>query len=235
MEEKIFLAEKQSKDEQVYFLIYDNNNRFCGMFDKETESDKAIQSDAMLHKCTISKKVHKYILGTMAEFTINTDLIESESDVINDINLIIAEIAVDIEKIKINLIHDFKRTCGKYIKYGAYIELSDGTIKKFSFKLEDQINLKTLLENAKQGDELYYHADDELNQEYSYEDISTIYKELYNNKVFNQIYTGVVCNWIADNFTEDMYLGKSAILTYGYSNDEIEEKVGELYEQQKLL
>ena len=48
---------------------------------------------------------------------------------------------------------------------------------------------------------VYYHADGENDTLYSYSDIVTIYKTLYNNKIYNQIYTETLCSWINDNLT----------------------------------
>ena len=82
---------------------------------------------------------------------------------------------------------------------------------------------------------VYYHADGENDTLYSYSDIVTIYKTLYNNKIYNQIYTETLCSWINDNLTAETLEEKQNIISYGFCTDEIMERISDVYDSQKLL
>lgn len=141
---------------------------------------------------------------------------------------------IDIDLVRAGLKTYIKSECGKFITYGGPVTLSSGEQKYFSFKLEDQINLKALVDNPTDN-MIYYHARGEADGNYSYEDICTIYKTLYNNKLYNQIYTRVFCIWIDECYTEEMYYDPDIAVTYGFSNDYILEETERIYNEQKLL
>ena len=67
----------------------------------------------------------------------------------------------------------------------------------------------------------------------TYSDVKHIYLTLLNNKTYNLIYCQVLCKWILDNYTEEMYDNKN-IIEYGYTNDYIASEVEKYYEAQKI-
>ena len=214
-----------------YYVTYDNYLKFSGFFDN-------IQSlPNNLKYIKISKSLKDTLISVLSyskDVTFKTGLDNNLIyDDINDICIIKYD-DFNLEQIKNALIKRIKETCEEFITSGLLINI--GTeIKDFSFKIEDQINLKELVDNYSNSDYVYYHANNEYNTLYSYKDIVKIYKELYNNKLYNQIYTQTLCKWIIDNYTKEMYEDKEFIISYGYSNNFILKEVEECYEQYKLL
>ena len=90
------------------------------------------------------------------------------------------------------------------------------------------------MDNYKTGDIINYHANNDiLYIEYPYDDIYEIYKTLYNNKIYNLIYSSVLCKWIMENYTDELE-SSSVVISYGYSNDDIREEVEAAYAKQRL-
>lgn len=186
----------------------------------------------------VTPEIHKYILSL--KFNPATDSIIdvskiSDETIIDSEDYIIVppDKAVDIELIRTQLIRNIKGKCKAFIVNGREIVLSSGDKKFFTYEIEDQINLSEFKNNHSSGDIIYYHAKGEYKSEYSYEDICLIYKELYNNKLYNLIYTQVVCDWIYNHYTLDMYDNKE-VIDYGWCNDDILNEVTEIYEDQKI-
>lgn len=222
-------------EEQQFYLIYSDNGDFCGIFESEDMACKAVNDNYGLHKCILSDRMHKYILGMTADFTINANMIKNEETVIDSEDFFIAESSIGIDELKNETIARMKAVCRAYITAGCDIELSTGETGHFSFKIEDQINLSALVSGHSGGDKVYYHADGRYDTLYDYADVVTIYKTLYNNKLYNQIYTQILCSWINNNLTQEMLEEKQVILSYGYCDDEMAERIGEIYDSQKLL
>lgn len=135
---------------------------------------------------------------------------------------------------KENLIQSIKRTCYAYITNGVNVTLSNNTTKRFSFKLEDQINLKSLVDYKKDGDIIYYHEMGMPDTLYSYTDIVIIYKSLYNNKVYNTTYVNILHEWIINNYSIDDYYN-NVVISYGFTNDYIYNETEVRYNACKLL
>lgn len=219
---------------QIY-LIYDAAGCFQGFFTKET-ANNLLNNQSELRKAPVSKKMHKYLMSCSSDFLINTDLIINDETEIDDKKFIaIIPNSISDDELKKKFKGDMKSRCHFYITSGTDVELSTGETKHFSFKLEDQINLTALVANHTENDSVYYHADDENDTLYSYSDIVTIYKTLYNNKIYNQIYTEVLCHWINNHLTAETFEEKQHIISYGFCTDDMRERIGELYVSQKLL
>ena len=220
--------------ENIY-LLYDADGIFCGFFE-ETTAENIVSQNKELRKAPISKKIHNKLIRCGSEFHVNLEMLENSETIIDSMKFITFIVnTFDDNEIKKDFIKKIKKQCGSYIVRGTDVILSTGEKKHFSFKLEDQINLNSYLTNHTRDDMIYYHADGENDTLYNYDDIKTIYKTLYNNKVYNQIYTEVLCNWINDNLTLEMLEEKQNIVSYGFCTDEMRERIGILYENQKLL
>ena len=218
--------------ENQLYIIYDNHGIFHGFYDDEIVVKNVLKDNSY---CCISKNMRDYMLNNLPNIKIKTNLITDTETVIDDLKYFESiPTTIDINKIKNRLISIIKSTCQDYIFHGNAVVLTSEEVKDFSFKIEDQINLKELVDNHHKGEFLYYHANGEYDQLYSYDDIVNIYYTLYNNKLYNQIYTQVLCNWINNTFTLKMYKAKDFIVEYGYTNDEIVTEVNKRYEQQKL-
>ena len=72
-----------------------------------------------------------------------------------------------LENYKIARIDEFKQLCKKSILDGADIDMN-GTMKHFSYSLEDQINIATLLISVPKDSTCMYHADGEPDEPYDY-------------------------------------------------------------------
>ena len=224
------------KKEKTYILGYTAEGKSLGFFLTLSGFKSVYPND---YYYIINKELHSLLSGiSEKELTIKVNL-ESDPDKIytpeDDIYIYTPqEREIDINKVRKSLCKYIKRLCGNYITSGLEIVLSSGEAKHFSFKVEDQINLSDFVHNKKDGDLIFYHADGEYNTSYTYADICLIYKALYNNKLYNQIYTQILCEWINNNYTVEMYQNKEIVIDYGYTNDDISAEVNIIYEQQKL-
>lgn len=221
------------KTEEKIFIIFDNDGFFKGFYNDFEVVQQFLNGNN--NYCAITNESRNTLLSMFPNAKIKTELITNSEIIIDSLDYIEQiPIFINIEKIKRNLIKTIKSTCGSYIIQGNSVLLSTGETKDFSYTVEDQINLKELVDNHQSGDLIYYHANGEFDTLYSYEDIVTIYKTLYNNKVYNQVYTQILCDWINNHYTLEMYEKKEPVIDYGYSNDEILKEVNSRYEQQKL-
>lgn len=231
-------------EEKLFYIAYNEDGEYEGITDTLiTFEVRQKENGENLIIAPISQEVRNALFDKHRHFTVNIDKVEEEKgnledpstftfDSIDYFNFIKCQ--PDIEKIKKYLIKSIKEKCGNYITEGMDVTLSAGDIKHFSFKVEDQINLSELVNAKQDGDAIFYHADGEYNTTYSYEDICLVYRTLYNNKVYNQIYTQILCEWILANYTLEMRKAKDPVVDYGYTNDEITAEVNLIYEQQKL-
>lgn len=218
---------------KIYFL-YDKDFHFAG-FVEEDALNIFLQDENVVGNIEITEDVRNQLLGLDLENYIYkpNDNISIVTDIATSFEYI--EPDINIDKALNALILNIKSACGKYIEKGKFITLSNGDVKEFTYKLEDQINLNELVTCYKNKEYIFYHSkSDSTDILYSYADIKLIYTELYNNKVYNLIYTSILSEWLKNNLTVEMLKDKENIFEYGYSNDEILAKVNELYEQQKL-
>lgn len=208
---------------------YNNLEVLNSVKDSQTEPVQFCIMDKDFQGSILTKKV-----------LIDVALIENEDTVIDSASYIVEngsdtqDAKAYLEYIKSNLIEEIRNIGNMYIASGMDMEIS-GEVMHFSFDMNRQLQLKELIDNYKEGDIVYYNASGEFDAEFTYSTIRMIYQTLFNNKVYNHIYTDVLCKWISENYTTDMHESKEIILTYGYSNDEIIEEVNKRYENAKLL
>lgn len=87
--------------------------------------------------------------------------------------------------------------CQQVIFDGVDVEMSDGSIKHFTLKVEDQLNLLSLATMAASGaQEIPYHAEGELCVFYSIEDINRIIAAATQFKTYHISYYNSLKNWI---------------------------------------
>lgn len=218
-----------------YVVAYDSSYKFNSFMSEIPEQVEG--QSCPYHYIQVTKSVKDTLLGLMC---LNSDIIfhtNLTSDTVYDSIESICTVtspSFDLASVKSGLCTNIKLKCNSHIVQPTPVTLSSRETKLFSFKQEDQINLKDFVTNYKEGDTIYYHANGEFDKAYTYEDIVTIYKTLYNNKIYNLIYTQVLCSWISDNLTQEMYEDPNIILEYGYVNDDIQAEVDARYEIQKL-
>lgn len=238
MEDKGIMEEKKQSTikKECFYILFSEKGKFIGFFDN-LDSLKIVQENnpnSLFNEINEDIKAELISLGSIL---IDIDKITSDTIIDSlDYFIIKPQLEIDIDSIKEVLSNHIKEDAGKYIVKGLVITLpSTNEAKEFTYKIEDQINLKEIVDNYTSGDYVFYHAKGETNDIlYLYEDLKYVYKELYNNKIYNLIYSTVLVNWIKDNYTEEMYNNKENVIIYGFSNDEIKEKVENLYEQQKI-
>ena len=203
-----------SKTNEQLYIIFDNDGAFNGFYTDLGVVQQFLNDNNQY--CAITTEMRNTLLSMLPNAQIKTNLITNSETVIDLLEYIEPiPITIDIEKIKRNLIKTIKAACGGYIIHGNSVHLSTGESKNFSYTVEDQINLKAFVDNHQFGDFIYYHAKGEFDTLYSYEDIVTIYKTLYNNKVYNQIYTQVLCGWLNKHYTLEMYEAKEKAYKIG--------------------
>lgn len=97
-----------------------------------------------------------------------------------------------LEEVKSSKVNKMSTICNQSVVGGVDVEI-DGVIEHFSYKDEDQINIKELFDLVCQTNvPMYYHADNSSCKEYSVEQIITIYSTASQNKnhhttYFNQL------------------------------------------------
>ena len=93
-----------------------------------------------------------------------------------------------IEEIKAWKINELSYTCNNLIVNGVDIEI-DGEIEHFSYKDEDQVNIKELFDLAVQTNvPMYYHADGHACKLYTVEQIIDLYATATTNKMHHTTY-----------------------------------------------
>ena len=232
------------EENKLFYIAYDEDGNYEGVTDTLITFEVRIKEyGENLLVTPITSEIRNALFGKHKRYTINVNKIEEAKVSMEDPSVFVIDsldyfnfisCQTDMVQVRKNLIKSIKEKCGNYITSGMDIALSSGDIKHFSFKMEDQINLSELVNTKQEGDVIFYHADGEYNTTYSYEDIYLVYKTLYNNKVYNQIYTQVLCEWVLANYTLEMHKAKDPVVDYGYTNDEITLEVNSVYEQQKL-
>lgn len=91
----------------------------------------------------------------------------------------------DVKKSKIN---ELSRICNQSIVNGVDVEV-DGIIEHFSYKDEDQVNIKEIFDLAVQTNvSMYYHADGASCKLYTVEQIITLYSTASTNKMHHTTY-----------------------------------------------
>ncbi len=218
----------------MFYIIYDENGQFYGFQDSKEYAQQIVNDNISLSFHEISDGMHYFLINSQQKFTVNIELI-SDIECLDEEKYFLFEVSksINIEKIKENIVSSIKNKCQEFITSGLNIELSSGESKLFTFKIEDQINLKNMYEMYSEKNVVLYHASNESFEKYAYFDIKHIYITLLNNKTYNLIYCQVLCKWILDNYTEEMYNNKD-IIEYGYTNDYITSEVEKYYETQKI-
>ena len=93
-----------------------------------------------------------------------------------------------LEDIKNTKIQELSSICNQKIVDGVDIEI-DGEIEHFSYKDEDQTNIKEIFDLAvKTGVPMYYHPDGESCKQYTVEQIIQLYSTAATNKLHHITY-----------------------------------------------
>ena len=106
------------------------------------------------------------------------------------------EIALSLERAKLNKINELSSACEKTIHKGIDIETSLG-IEHFSLTLEDQLNITAQSNVIRLGaTEVPYHDDDGNCRMFSAEEMFNIETNVYIFKVYNTTYFNRLKAWI---------------------------------------
>ncbi len=110
------------------------------------------------------------------------------------------EIAAKLELDKVIKKEVISSNCKDIIYLGLDVTLSSGAVKHFSFKEEDQINLKAISDLCISGKVISYpyHSQGELCSIYSSEDLITIANTLMYNKIYHTTYCNHLYQMIED-------------------------------------
>lgn len=136
----------------------------------------------------------KVLLGLGADVPDNGDDVEW-----NDNNQDEDKIPEDetLKEVKERHLARLSDTCQQIIYNGVDVELSDGSVRHFDLKIEDQLNLLTLSTLVANGESVIpYHASDELCTYYSAEDITKIIESATTFKTYHTTYYNSLKNWI---------------------------------------
>lgn len=102
-----------------------------------------------------------------------------------------------LAEVKKRSLEKLSAVCQQTIFEGFDAELSDGRVKHFTLKVEDQLNLLTLSTLLTSGTEsVPYHADDELCEYYSAADMTLIIAQAMEFKTYHTSYYNSLKNWV---------------------------------------
>ena len=121
-----------------------------------------------------------------------------------------------LDEVKTDKIKELSQACEQTIFNGVDVTLSDGTIKHFSLKIEDQMNLNGLvsqvsLGNIKAEDGVPYHADGEICTMFSIADFTLVANMASAFKVAQTTY----CNHLMSYVKRLTDIDKIKNVTYG--------------------
>ena len=93
-----------------------------------------------------------------------------------------------LDEVKQSKINELSKICNQNIVNGVDVEI-DGIVEHFSYKDEDQVNIKEIFDLAVQTNvPMYYHADGESCKLYTVEQIITLYSTASTNKMHHTTY-----------------------------------------------
>lgn len=102
-----------------------------------------------------------------------------------------------VEYVRDKKLNELKDICEKEIANGFSLVLSDGASHHFSMTAEDQLNMQEMqIALLTDSGTVPYHADGELTQYYSEEDIRAILRAATQWKHYNLAYYNSLKNWI---------------------------------------
>lgn len=106
-----------------------------------------------------------------------------------DDNIVDSDSIITLDYLKAQKIKEMSYYCNQAIVNGFDVELSDGRTHHFSLTVQDQLNLITLSSLAASGvDNIPYHADGELCEFFSVNDIQMIVKAATELKTYHTTY-----------------------------------------------
>lgn len=106
-----------------------------------------------------------------------------------DDNVVDSDSIITLDYLKTQKIKEMSYYCNQAIVNGFDVELSDGRTHHFSLTVQDQLNLITLSSLAASGvDNIPYHADGELCEFFSVNDIQMIVKAATELKTYHTTY-----------------------------------------------
>ena len=106
-----------------------------------------------------------------------------------DDNVVDSDSIITLDYLKTQKIKEMSYCCNQAIVNGFDVELSDGRTHHFSLTVQDQLNLITLSSLAASGvDNIPYHADGELCEFFSVNDIQMIVKAATELKTYHTTY-----------------------------------------------
>lgn len=104
---------------------------------------------------------------------------------------------IDISPIRNQKLEEISNECNKVIVAGCDVTLEDGVVKHFSMEETDQINIATALDAVNNGMKEYpYHADGELCELYSANNIKLISNAFVQHKLYHLTYCNHLMSWI---------------------------------------
>lgn len=221
----------------VSYLVCDSvTGEFLGFYNNKTVVDSVILLRNNLIALGIYNQLRDELLTK--NFKVNISALSSSDITIDSMEYITFTFDVEpddirLTNIKTAICNEIDMIADDSIKKGIAIDIKGEQIN-FKFTHGNQYRLKELIDNYKPRDIVYYSPDNGFEIAFDYTDIKRAYISLFNNKSYIYIYSDVVCKWIQENLTIELYDSKEEIYTYGYVNDDILAEVNKRYERLKL-
>lgn len=222
------------------YIVLNGENKFLGFYDDLSVVLMVVELNELFSYYEITNEVKNELLenqGRIKDMVLNVSLIPDEQAepeletesllkpiVIDSMDyFIFNEPVVDIESLKASVIQRFSNNCNQLIEQGVNV---NG--EHFSYKTEDQINIKSLFDiSVAIVPEYYmsYHSDTKKCRLYSSAEIKDIYLTAQMNLVQHTTYFNLLKEYI--NSLDDADVIKS--IKYG------DELVGEYLEQYNFI
>lgn len=137
------------------------------------------------------------------------DIVESLNKKVNNI---VDEASMNLEEFKEHKIAKLGEECRSIIEQGLDVETSKG-VKHFTYKQDDQFNVKTLFDSARMVKmDVPFHSSKNPCTVFTWQDAVNIYIALESNLLYHTTY----CNALFMNIREDLHTKEDvAKVTYG--------------------
>ena len=138
-----------------------------------------------------------------------------------------------LEEVKESKVNELSNTCNFMIVNGVDINI-DGVLEHFSYKEEDQVNIKEIFDLAVQTNvPMFYHSDNESCKLYSVEQIIDLYATATTNKMHHITYFNQLKEYV--NSLEDTENVKNVLYGQELEGEYLDTYNASMYQAQLVL
>jgi hypothetical protein len=193
----------------TYFMSYDSERMFAGFYNDESVCKAAGCSYTQITEkdhdqmCCGTIDISKPVVDNNGTVSLSAAVSEGSATTKPDSNGLLAK-------------------AEEFSSSGLPVKLSDGTVEHFGWP----VSVREILSECFRGQHgAFLSPEGGTIKFYSAADTTLIYKALFNNQVYNYLYSRILYDWSVKNKTS---------AAYGYADDAIIQELEEDYEQQKI-